>query len=430
MKARDEYFQTHYDVYAKGAGIYCYFIEKGFQLLRPKGSLAFIIPETFLRINDARPLRKFLLTKQIEEVVKFCDLTDLKIANTCPCFLRVSNNKAIKKFLVSNVDKVDIPDLAGYINARKYPINQNTLTDGGWMLGDKRKVNLLKKLQSVGTPLEEYLMGAVYYGIKTGLDKAFVIDDQIREKLIEEDPKSEELIQPFVASKDVKRYQPPGMGKYIIFIRQGWTRIQSGNAKNTWNWLQKNYPAIARHLEPFAEPVKKKIGKQDFWWETRCEYISEFEKPKIICLHVRSKPTFIFDSQGSFFSDSDTFIIPQKNLLLLGILNSKLGWFLVSNFCVRIRGGCQHILRDLGKIPIYTIDFDNPEDKARHDRMVTLVTEMLELHKHLSQAKTDQEKRIITQEIKSTDRQIDSLVYGLYGLATEEIAVVEESISK
>ena len=49
--------------------------------------------------------------------------------------------------------------------------------------------------------------------------------------------------------------------------------------------------------------------------------------------------------------------------------------------------------------------------------MVTLVTEMLDLHKHLSQAKTDREKRIITQEIESTDRQIDSLVYGLYGLA-------------
>jgi type II restriction/modification system DNA methylase subunit YeeA len=55
---------------------------------------------------------------------------------------------------------------------------------------------------------------------------------------------------------------------------------------------------------------------------------------------------------------------------------------------------------------------------------------MLELHKHLSQAKTDQEKRIITQEIESTDRQIDSLVYGLYGLTAAEIALVEESVGK
>jgi adenine-specific DNA-methyltransferase len=62
--------------------------------------------------------------------------------------------------------------------------------------------------------------------------------------------------------------------------------------------------------------------------------------------------------------------------------------------------------------------------------MVALVTEMLELYKHLSDAKTDQENRLIVQEIESTDRQIDSLVYGLYGLTTDEIAVVEESMSK
>jgi hypothetical protein len=62
--------------------------------------------------------------------------------------------------------------------------------------------------------------------------------------------------------------------------------------------------------------------------------------------------------------------------------------------------------------------------------MVVLVTEMLELHKHLSQAKTDQERRIITHEIESTDRQIDSLVFAIYGMTADEIALVEESMSK
>jgi len=62
--------------------------------------------------------------------------------------------------------------------------------------------------------------------------------------------------------------------------------------------------------------------------------------------------------------------------------------------------------------------------------MGTLVTGMLELHRHLGHAKTDQERRLITQEIESTDRQIDSLVYGLYGLTADEIAVVEETLTK
>jgi len=427
IKARDEYFQTHYDVYAKGAGIYGYFIEKGFQLLRPKGSLAFVIPETFLRINDARPLRKFLLTKQIEEIVNLCDLTVFKTANTYPCILRVSNNKPNKEFCVSTVETVDVPDLAGYVNARKHPIDQRTLTDGGWTLSDTRKENLLKKLQSVGTPLEEYVMGAVYYGIKTGLNKAFVIDDQTKEKLIEEDPKSEDLIKPFVFSKDIKRYHPPRSGKNIILIPKGWTHTQSGVAKNKWRWLKENYPAIAHHLEPYAESAEKRFDKGDFWWELRaCDYYSEFEKPKLIYVIVQVKPAFTFDDQGIVYSNNATFILPQKNLLLLGILNSKLGWFLISTYCTQIHGGYQLIFQYLGKIPIYTIDFDNPNDKIRHDRMATLVTEMLELQKHISHAKTDQEKRLITQEIESTDRQIDSLVYGLYGLTADEIKIIEE----
>jgi hypothetical protein len=431
IKARDEYFQTHYNVYAKGAGLYSYFIEKGLQILRPKGLLAFCIPDTFLRTNHARALRKFLLTKQIQDIVDFGELAVFPTVNTHQCIIRVSNNKPTKKFYVSKVGKFDFPSLEVYVKEHRYPQDQRTLTDDGWILGDKRIENLLKKLQSVGTPLEEYVMGAIYNGITTGLNKAFVIDDQTRRKLIEEDPMSKELIKPFVTDKDIKRYQPPESGKYIILMQKGWTNTQSGDAKNAWKWLKKNYPGIACHLEPYAESAEKRIEKGDYWWELRVyDYLSEFGKPKLIYSIFQMKPAFTFDSQGIVYSNNATCVIPQKNYYLLGILNSKLGWFLVSNYCTQVQNGYQLIFQYLGKIPIYTIDFDNSDDKIRHDRMGALVTEMLELHKHLSQAKTDQEKRIILQDIESTDRQIDSLVYGLYGLTSDEIAVVEESVSR
>jgi hypothetical protein len=116
-------------------------------------------------------------------------------------------------------------------------------------------------------------------------------------------------------------------------------------------------------------------------------------------------------------------------LYLLGLLNSKALDFVIHSISSTKQGGYfEYKPMYVSKLPIYTIDFDNPDDKTRHDRMVTLVSEMLELHKHMSHAKTDQEKRIITQEIESTDRQIDSLVYGLYGLNADEIAVVEETV--
>ena len=77
------------------------------------------------------------------------------------------------------------------------------------------------------------------------------------------------------------------------------------------------------------------------------------------------------------------------------------------------------------EFPIRTIDPSNPEDAAIHDRMVSLVGQMLELHKKLDVAKLGSEKEMIQRRINATDAEIDRLVYELYGLTDEEIAIVE-----
>jgi hypothetical protein len=77
-------------------------------------------------------------------------------------------------------------------------------------------------------------------------------------------------------------------------------------------------------------------------------------------------------------------------------------------------------------LPIRSIDFSDPADKARHDRMVQLVEQMLALHKQLAESRTGHDRTFIQRQIDATDRQIDRLVYELYGLTDEEIAVVEE----
>ena len=75
--------------------------------------------------------------------------------------------------------------------------------------------------------------------------------------------------------------------------------------------------------------------------------------------------------------------------------------------------------------PIRTIDFDDPADVARHDRMVALVERMLDLHRQLAEAKTPTAGTALRRQIDATDRQIDRLVYELYDLTEEEIAIVE-----
>ncbi len=170
----------------------------------PGGIFSYIVANKWMRANYGKPLRKFLLTKQIEDIVDFGDLPVFKSATTYPCIIRVSNNKPIREFCVSKVETLDFPSLDEYVKQHRHPMDQRSLTDDGWTLGDKRTENLLKKLQSVGGPLEEYVMGQIFYGIKTGLNKAFVIDEQTKKKLIEEDPKSAEIIKPFVVGKDIK----------------------------------------------------------------------------------------------------------------------------------------------------------------------------------------------------------------------------------
>ena len=74
---------------------------------------------------------------------------------------------------------------------------------------------------------------------------------------------------------------------------------------------------------------------------------------------------------------------------------------------------------------VRTIDFSDPADVARHDSLVSLVDRMLVLHKQLQEARTPHDEIALQRQIEATDRQIDALVYELYGLTEEEIGIVE-----
>jgi hypothetical protein len=275
-------------------------------------------------------------------------------------------------------------------------------------------------------PRHDYVNGKIYRGVLTGLNEAFVIDAETRDNLIAEDPKSEDLIKPFLIGKDIKRYQLPESERYLIFTRRG-VDIQQ-------------YPAIVRHLLQFKERLMpkpkdweggkwpgRKSGDYE-WYEIQdtIAYYEEFEKTKIVYLVFQVRPAFTFDN-GSFYCNNAIFVIPNKDLLLLGILNSKLGWFLISSYCTQIQSGYQLIFKYFGRIPIHMIDFSDPDDKSHHDKVVMLVKHMLELHEQLSKATEESEKTVLQKQIDETDQQLDNQVYELYELTEEEIAIVERN---
>ena len=370
-----------------------------------------------------------MLSFQFEEIIDFRKEAEDKLHPSL-CIIRITRRPASHKFFATHLDSRSAEPLEQQVKISRFPIDQTTLGGGGWKFRDTRIEEILAKVRNAGTLLEDVVMGRIQHGIITGYDKAFVIDTRQRKELVEGSPKSKSLIRPFIPSGEIVRYGIPSLTHSIIFIQKGWTAALAGD-KAGWRWFRKKFPALARHLKPYAERAKVRKHQGDFWWECAVEQGAiDQTLSRIIFTLSGNFPAFIFDT-GESIPDRHTQFINSSSFYLLAILNSRLVRFI---FRVTAQENSEknqiQVWERIAVIPIYTPDLDDPLDACRHDRLVTLVTGMLELQKHLSQTTSEREKRLITQEIESTDRQIDSLVYGLYGLTADEIAVVEESVSK
>ena len=425
-----EYLQQKYTVYHGMADLYAYFIEKGVSLLREQGIFGYIVANKWMRANYGEPLRKWLKRQGIAQIVDFGDLPVFKQATTYPCILVIWKDNPPPAFIATQVKTLEFEGLEGYVKENSHPVKLSVIEDTGWSLADERSVALLNKLKKAGVPLQEYVKDKIYRGVLTGLNDAFVIDEETKNRLIFEDNKSKEIIRPFLLGRDIKRYQPPTGKQYLIFIPKGWTSATFGNVSDAWNCFQKKYPSVARHLLPFADDAKKRCDQGDYWWELRaCEYYGEFEKPKLILPDISIRGNFVVDEEGKYYSVNTTYIIQSSDKYLLGILNSMLITYFYRNLSSTYRGGyLRFIYQYLVQIPIRTINCSGLKEKELHDSIVALVDQMLSLHKQLASAKTAHDKTVIQRQIDATDRQIDQLVYKLYGLTEDEIWIVEEGL--
>ncbi|MEN6394873.1 MAG: hypothetical protein ABFC78_00105 [Methanoregula sp.] len=412
-----QYAQRHFSVYDPGARLTAFFIEKGILLLRPRGVLGAVTGNRWLHAKSGAPLRSFLLGRQIEEIVTTGDAED------GACFLRLENAPPSHPFIVRLAGPAPISPG----DCPVFPVDQQALSAGGWTLRDTRKERLLDKISRAGTPLEEYVLGEIRHGI--AVEPAFVISAEQRKELVRADPRCKSLLRPYITGGVIGRYRLFSPQKFCIFIPQGWTGRHPASAGQGWRWLKKRHPGIARHLKEHEEPLKARPSQGDYWWEVACDTDSgALEKDRIIFPATKFPPRFTLGSGQAVFG-RQTGIIPSGSLYLLGILNNRLASFVLRNFAEEAGATGDRLSHGeiLGRFPVAIPDFDDPDDAARHGRMVALVTEMLDLHRHLGLAVSEQEKRIIAQEIDSTGKQIDSLVYGIYGLSVDEIAMLEGS---
>jgi hypothetical protein len=415
-----DYFQKHYKTFQGTADLYVCFMEKGFNLLKKDGLFSYIVANKWMRANYAKNLREWLSKKDIVEIIDFGDLPVFQQATTYPCIFCIRKGEPSEKFSAVNVDDLNFNSLGEYVQSRKFDVDQERLSVEGWNLTNTAELDLLEKIKSKGVPLEQYVEGKIFRGVLTGFNAAFVIDEETKNRLIAEDPKSAEIIKPFLAGRDIKRYAPLETDKYLIFTRRG---IDI-----------KKYPAIEKYLLQFKENLMpkpegwkgenwpgRKPGKYK-WYEIQdaVDYYEEFEKEKIIIPAISNIANNALDYGIHYSNDKTSIIVHSEPKFLLGIMNSKIIDYFVQSIASTKQGGYyEYKPMYVSKIPVY--DEINPN----RDKIIQAVDSMLESQKQLQTAKSDSDRKILQQKIDAIDKQIDRLVYKLYGLTEDEIKIVE-----
>ena len=423
--------QRAYEAYTGTADLYVPFIEKGVSLLKGGGIFSYIVAHKWLRADYGKALRQWLKRRCVEEIIDFGDLPVFKSATTYPCIIRIAKKPRETDMLAVNMDTLDFTDLTAHVAEHRFAIPVEHLDDSAWTLSRPEERALLHKIREKGVPLGQYVGGKIFYGIKTGLNKAFVIDAETRDRLIAQDPKSAELIKPFLAGRDIKRYVPPKADKFLVLIPNGWTNARYTAKSDKWNSFADEYPALAAHLEPFSVAAQKRYDKGQYWWELRaCEYYAEFEKPNILFPDISLRGNFVLD-MDRHYAVNTIYLLPSGDMFLLGLLNSLLLTFFYKANYATFRGGYLRFFEQyLSELPIANVAVGAGQSEARHDKMLALVQRMLGLHKGVQAAKTDHERGVFERQIAATDEEIDRLVYELYGLTDEEIAIVDEATQK
>ena len=422
-----KYFSKNFKVYNGTSDLYTYFIEKGVSLLREGGLFSYIVANKWMRSKYGTNLRDWLTTQGIQEIVDFGDLPIFKEATTYPCIIRIQKGQYNDYFKASKVSSMEFKNLKNYVTDNSFEVKIASLDTNGWLLSNETSHVLMRKLSSTSEPLGKYINNRIFYGIKTGLNEAFIINKQTKDIMVMEDGKNTKLIKPFLMGRDVKRYFPLTKKKYILMIPNGWTRSMAKEAPDKWKWLLENYPSVADHLEKFKLQAKQRWDHGEFWWELRpCDYLQEFEKPKIILSDISLRGNFTLDIEGNFYCGNTGYIIGSDDKYLLGILNSKLITWYYRNISSTYRGGyLRFIYQYLVRLPIM-----KASDKERQT-LSDLVDNMLALKLRYSKIEsnfTDEKKRL-DLELSELDSRIDRFVYKLYGLTEKDIAMIENDLT-
>ena len=423
-----------YECFTGTADLLVYFYERGVKLLAPGGSISFITSNKFYRAAYGQKIRSFLTRElTLDRLIDFGDAPVFEAVAYASILTGVRALPRSDSTAVCYTWEKGMPldRIAQIIDERGQSIRQAELKPNGWQLEAPATLRLLEKLLGAGTPLAEYVDGPIYSGIKTGLNEAFVVDRGTRDRLIREHKSSAEILKPFLRGRDVKRWSVQFDDHYLIRIES------SENERHPWSGKSEieaeksfasTYPAIYRRFQSLRdikldkpdargcrnmfEQLQRRDDQGKYYWELRsCVYWNEFEKPKILYPDIYEHQSFTWDVD-KYFTANTCYFIRTDERWLTGLLNSAtVEWFygMLSN---RVRGGYLRAFSDyMRQIPIPRA---SPEVQ---EQLETLVNRAL-----AAKAKDP------SADTGPIEREIDLLVYELYGLTADERNLVTATV--
>ncbi|MFI8750081.1 Eco57I restriction-modification methylase domain-containing protein [Vreelandella lionensis] len=474
LKTLKPYLEARYRVSSDRADLYCYFYEQGLRLLKPGGRMGYISSNTFFKTGSGKPLRNYLRKEAtIETIVDFGDLQIFKGVTTYPAILTMKSSPLPEghELRFWKVDRLPENNFHATWEAAAGLYPQDALGSGSWELENPALRSLREKIKADKKTLKE-CYGSPLYGIKTGLNDAFIIDTQTKERLCTQDSRSAELLRPILKGNELSRWRTEPKGNWIIYIPKKRVKID-------------DYPAIRDWLLPFKERLESRATKQE-WFELQQAqeaYIPAFEARKIAYIEVCNRGPFSLEKKG-YYQEATTFLIPSDDLALLALLNSNVAWFFFTGATTVFRGGYFRMKNQFVEIlPIPEIS--NVKEKKlckfaqqaqelaerRLERQIELtrripdlcpigrepkmntklhewwtlpdfaafraevkkvfksdipLSERTEWEDWINRNKADISR--LTSEIAQVESQINSLVYDLFELTIDEIALLEASI--
>lgn len=341
--------RAFHDVYDASADLHVYFWAQSLELLRRGARAACAAPERWMRAASAEGLRSFLAAKaEIEQLVDF-RVAAARVEPDAACALVVRrpggrDAAAEARVTILAPDASAEPRLAEYAAGHAYAVPRIRFGPAPWSLERPEVQRLIDRITGAGVPLRDYLGHPAINGLRTGLNDAFVIDHEARERLVHGHPGAADLLRPVLRPADLDRWVAEWSGGWVIEVASSderpwaWTGAGEDDAEHIFH---RSFPTLHSHLKPWEERLRARHDQGRYWWEMKAGREHDPGGPRMVHAEAAGQPQFAWTGpEYRLLSGASAW--PGADPFLLAVANSPVAWTWLWRTALH---GRDHVLR-------------------------------------------------------------------------------------